>query len=386
MIEEITIQELAAMEPSACQIIDMRDSTAFALGHIDGAVLIPQKELEASHENLPKDKTLVIYCRSGILSADVAEQLREEGYAAVNLVGGYVKWLQEKIRRETKNEKAAEVEQGLRKKFHRVIFSRFAKAIKTYDLIQPNDRIAVCISGGKDSMLMAKLFQEIQRHGKFPFELVFLVMDPGYSPENRAIIESNAKLLQIPITVFETNIFNSVYNVENNPCYLCARMRRGHLYHQAEVLGCNKIALGHHFDDVIETILMSMIYGGQVETMMPKLHSANFPWMQLIRPMYLIREADIKHWCSYHNLRFIQCACRFTDTCTTCNPSSNTSSKRQKIKQLIAELAEDNPQIEKNIFRSVENVHLNKIISYQQNKQFHSFLDDYDNHPEKPKE
>ena len=177
MIEEITIQELAAMEPSACQIIDMRDSTAFALGHIDGAVLIPQKELEASHENLPKDKTLVIYCRSGILSADVAEQLREEGYAAVNLVGGYVKWLQEKIRRETKNEKAAEVEQGLRKKFHRVIFSRFAKAIKTYDLIQPNDRIAVCISGGKDSMLMAKLFQEIQRHGKFPFELVFLVMD-----------------------------------------------------------------------------------------------------------------------------------------------------------------------------------------------------------------
>ena len=235
-------------------------------------------------------------------------------------------------------------------------------------------------------MLMVKLFQELQRHGKFPFELVFLVMDPGYSPENRAIIESNAKLLQIPITVFETNIFNSVYNVENNPCYLCARMRRGHLYHQAEVLGCNKIALGHHFDDVIETILMSMIYGGQVETMMPKLHSANFPGMQLIRPMYLIREADIKHWCSYHNLRFIQCACRFTDTCTTCNPSSNTSSKRQKIKQLIAELAQDNPQIEKNIFRSVENVHLNKIISYQQNKQFHSFLDDYDNHPEKPKE
>ena len=299
MIEEITIQELAAMEPSACQIIDMRDSTAFALGHIDGAVLIPQKELEASHENLPKDKTLVIYCRSGILSADVAEQLREEGYAAVNLVGGYVKWLQEKIRRETKNEKAAEVEQGLRKKFHRVIFSRFAKAIKTYDLIQPNDRIAVCISGGKDSMLMAKLFQEIQRHGKFPFELVFLVMDPGYSAENRQIIESNAKLLQIPITVFETNIFDSVYHVQNNPCYLCARMRRGHLYNKAKELGCNKIALGHHFDDVIETILMSMIYGGQVETMMPKLHSANFEGMQLIRPMYLIREADIKHWCRY---------------------------------------------------------------------------------------
>ena len=179
MVEEITIQELAQMEPSACQIIDMRDETAFALGHIDGAVLIPQKELETSHGELPRDKMLVIYCRSGILSADVAEQLRDEGYQAVNLVGGYVQWLQDKIRRETKNEKAAEVEQGLRKKFHRVIFSRFAKAIKTYDLIQPNDRIAVCISGGKDSMLMAKLFQELQRHGKFPFELVFLVMDPG---------------------------------------------------------------------------------------------------------------------------------------------------------------------------------------------------------------
>lgn len=379
MVEEITIQELAQMKPSACQIIDMRDETAFALGHIDGAVLIPQKELETSHGELPRDKTLVIYCRSGILSADVAEQLRDEGYQAVNLVGGYVQWLQDKIRRETKNEKAAEVEQGLRKKFHRVIFSRFAKAIKTYDLIQPNDRIAVCISGGKDSMLMAKLFQELQRHGKFPFELVFLVMDPGYSAENRQIIESNAKLLQIPITVFETNIFDSVYNVQNNPCYLCARMRRGHLYNKAKELGCNKIALGHHFDDVIETILMSMIYGGQVETMMPKLHSANFEGMQLIRPMYLIREADIKHWCRYHDLQFIQCACHFTDTCTTCAPDERTVSKRMVIKQLIAKLAEENPQIEKNIFRSVENINLNKIISYQKDHVTHSFLDGYVN-------
>lgn len=384
--EEITLEALEAQPKDTYLLVDIRDETAFQFGHMDGAIHIPANELPERHAELPKDQLLVIYCRSGIISEDAAAELREDGFSAVNLVGGYVQWLQRKIRRETTGEKAAEIEQSLRKKFHRVIFSRFAKAVNTYDLIQPNDRIAVCISGGKDSMLMAKLFQELQRHGKFPFELVFLVMDPGYSPENRAIIESNAKLLQIPITIFETNIFNSVYNVENNPCYLCARMRRGHLYHQAEVLGCNKIALGHHFDDVIETILMSMIYGGQVETMMPKLHSANFPGMQLIRPMYLIREADIKHWCNYHNLRFIQCACRFTDTCTTCNPSSNTSSKRQKIKQLIAELAEDNPQIEKNIFRSVENVHLNKIISYQQNKQFHSFLDDYDNHPEKPKE
>ena len=378
-MEEITIQELAQQKPDTYMVIDMRDSAAFALGHIDGAVLIPQEELEINHETLPKDKLLVIYCRSGILSDDVAAKLREDGYQAVNLVGGYVQWLQAKIRREASTQKAAEVEQGLRKKFHRVIFSKFAKAINTYDLIQPNDRIAVCISGGKDSMLMAKLFQELQRHGKFPFELVFMVMDRGYSAENRSIVESNAQMLQIPITVFETNIFDSVYRVENNPCYLCARMRRGHLYNQAKQLGCNKIALGHHFDDVIETILMSMIYGGQVETMMPKLHSANFEGMQLIRPMYLIREADIKHWCRYHDLQFIQCACHFTDTCTTCNPDERTVSKRMVIKQLIAKLAEENPQIEKNIFRSVENINLNKIISYQLNHETHSFLDDYQN-------
>ena len=375
MIEEITIQELAAMEPSACQIIDMRDSTAFALGHIDGAVLIPQKELEASHKNLPKDKTLVIYCRSGILSADVAEQLREEGYAAVNLVGGYVKWLQEKIRRETKNEKAAEVEQGLRKKFHRVIFSRFAKAIKTYDLIQPNDRIAVCISGGKDSMLMAKLFQEIQRHGKFPFELVFLVMDPGYSAENRQIIESNAKLLQIPITVFETNIFDSVYHVQNNPCYLCARMRRGHLYNKAKELGCNKIALGHHFDDVVETILMGMLYSGKIETMMPKLHSKNFEGMELIRPMYKIKEEDIKAWRDYHKLHFIQCACRFTENCATCG--GERGSKRDEMKDLMKQFRATSDVIESNIFQSVHNINLRTVIGYHKDDEVYNFLDDY---------
>lgn len=385
----ITVDELFAMNPETYQIVDIRGEQEVARGAIDGALHLDKDEISASPE-VDKTKKLVICCSRGETSVGVAEKLCEEGFDAVSLQGGYASWLLARFRQMEEQDaavdKAKEVERSLHKKFRKNIWSKFTKAVTQYELVKPGDKIAVCISGGKDSMLMAKLFQELQRHGKFPFELVFLVMDPGYSPENRAIIESNAKLLQIPITIFETNIFNSVYNVENNPCYLCARMRRGHLYHQAEVLGCNKIALGHHFDDVIETILMSMIYGGQVETMMPKLHSANFPGMQLIRPMYLIREADIKHWCSYHNLRFIQCACRFTDTCTTCNPSSNTSSKRQKIKQLIAELAEDNPQIEKNIFRSVENVHLNKIISYQQNKQFHSFLDDYDNHPEKPKE
>lgn len=225
---------------------------------------------------------------------------------------------------------------------------------------------------------MAKLFQMLHRYTDIPFSLSFLVMDPGYSEMNRKMIESNAEILGIPITIFETDIFSSVYNIENNPCYLCARMRRGHLYAKAKELGCNKIALGHHFDDVIETILMSMIYGGQVETMLPKLHSANFEGMQIIRPMYLIRESEVKHWAAYNDLHFIQCACRFTDTCTTCSPDSRTSSKRMEIKQLIAKLAEGNPQIEKNIFRSVENINLNKIVSYKKDGVIHSFLDGYD--------
>ena len=364
MVEEITIQELAQMEPSACQIIDMRDETAFALGHIDGAVLIPQKELETSHGELPRDKMLVIYCRSGILSADVAEQLRDEGYQAVNLVGGYVQWLQDKIRRETKNEKAAEVEQGLRKKFHRVIFSRFAKAIKTYDLIQPNDRIAVCISGGKDSMLMAKLFQELQRHGKFPFELVFLVMDPGYSAENRQIIESNAKLLQIPITVFETNIFDSVYNVQNNPCYLCARMRRGFLYSKAQELGCNKIALGHHLSDVLETTLLGLFYGAQLQAMPPKLRSRNFPGMELIRPLYCVHEDAIIAWKNYNGLRFLQCACRFTEERDGA-ANGVGESKRQEMKLLLRELKKTNPNIEKSMFRAIHGVQLDTFPGFK---------------------
>ena len=225
-------------------------------------------------------------------------------------------------------------------------------------------------------MLMAKLFQELKRHDKFPFELVFLVMDPGYSLENRSIIEKNAEAMSIPLTIFESEIFEAVYNVEKSPCYLCARMRRGHLYSKAKELGCNKIALGHHFDDVIETILMGMLYGGQVQTMMPKLHSTNFEGMELIRPMYLIREDEIKHWRDYNDLHFIQCACRFTDTCTTCTPT-NTGSKRQEIKHLIAEMKKVNPQVEMNIFRSVENVNLKTVIAYKDDYGTHSFLDEY---------
>ena len=224
---------------------------------------------------------------------------------------------------------------------------------------------------------MAKIFQELKRHNKFHFDLVFLVMDPGYNEMNRQIIENNAKLLDIPITVFESDIFDAVYEIEKSPCYLCARMRRGYLYSKAKELGCNKIALGHHYDDVIETILMGMLYGAQVQTMMPKLHSTNFEGMELIRPMYLIREDDIKHWRDYNGLHFIQCACKFTDTCTTCNNEENQS-KRVEIKQLIAEIKKKNPYVEAHIFKSVENVNIETVIAYKKDGVKHHFLDNYD--------
>jgi len=278
------------------------------------------------------------------------------------------------------NEILNKVEESIRKKFHKPLFSTFAKAINEYELLSPNDKVAVCISGGKDSMLMAKLFQELKKHNKFDFELVFLVMDPGYNPENRKQIENNAKLLNVPIQIFESNIFDSVLGIEKSPCYICARMRRGHLYAKAKELGCNKIALGHHYDDVIETILMGMLYGAQVQTMMPKLHSTNFEGMQLIRPMYLIREKDIIAWRDYNNLTFLQCACKFTETIKIEQENADKiSSKRHKVKQLIAELKKDDPQIEYNIFRSVENVNLSTIIEYKDKDGIsHNFKDDYD--------
>ena len=270
------------------------------------------------------------------------------------------------------------MELSIRKKFKKKIWSKFTKAVREYELVKEGDRIAVCISGGKDSMLMAKLFQELKRHNKFNFEVKFLVMDPGYSPENRKVIEENARKMKIPIQIFESNIFESVFEIEKSPCYICARRRRGYLYNFAQQMGCNKIALGHHYDDVIETILMGMLYGAQVQTMMPKLHSTNFEGMQLIRPMYLIREADIKHWRDYNDLHFIQCACKFTDTCTTCRTDGTSVSKRMEIKNLIAELKKVNPHIESNIFRSVENVNLHTVIAYKKDGVKHSFLEGYD--------
>ncbi len=371
MSRTITAQELKDFGDE--MLVDIRDSSAFEYGHISGAVNIPQEQVLTAE--LPRDKKIVIYCKGGIISGDIAEQLCDKGYDAYELAGGYVEWLRGKMEQRDVTEA---VELSLRKKFKKSIWCKFTKAINEYELVQPNDKIAVCISGGKDSMLMAKLFQELKRHDKFPFEVVFLVMDPGYSLENRRVIEENARSMSIPVHIFESDIFDSVYNIEKNPCYLCARMRRGYLYSHAKALGCNKIALGHHFDDVIETILMGMLYGGQVQTMMPKLHSTNFEGMELIRPLYLVREAEIKHWRDYNDLHFIQCACKFTDTCTTCEPDSRSVSKRLEIKNLIAELKKVNPQVEKNIFRSVENVNVNTVIAYKDNEGVHRFTDKYD--------
>ena len=276
-------------------------------------------------------------------------------------------------------EKQKDVEKSIRKKFHKALFSPFARGINKYELVKPGDHIAVCISGGKDSMLMAKLFQELKRHNKFPFELTFLVMDPGYNEENRLNIERNAEMLGVPITVFESPIFDSVYEIAKSPCYLCARMRRGYLYSKAKELGCNKIALGHHYDDAIETTLMSMLYSGQMQTMLPKLHSANFEGMELIRPMYLIREEDIIKWRDYNELHFIQCACRFTENCSSCREDGSSDSKRMETKQIIAWMKTFNPYVETNIFKSVENANLSTLIGYKDKDGVkHSFLDDYD--------
>ena len=276
-------------------------------------------------------------------------------------------------------DKVKDVEKSIQKKFHGAIFSKFCKAINTYNLIEPNDKIAVCISGGKDSMLLAKLFQELKKHNKFPFEVVYLVMDPGYSKANRQLIEENAKMLNIPISIYESDIFESVTNIPKYPCYICARMRRGHLYNRAKELGCNKIALGHHYDDVIETTLMSMLYGAQIETMLPKLHSDNFKGMELIRPLYLVREKDIIAWRDYNDLHFLQCACKFTEMCEIEErESKETSSKRKKVKRLIEKLAKEDPQIEGNIFKSTQNINLAKILEYKdKNGVRHNYIEEY---------
>ena len=378
---QLSVQELFAMPENSYQLVDIRDERARSYGVIPGSVALSAEELPESQE-IDKNKTVVIYCQKGEMSVPAAEALQEAGVDAKSLNGGYLAWLMEAMKQKEEAKKEGEtpeyveIEQSIRKKFRKTIWCRFTRAVREYELVKEGDKIAVCISGGKDSMLMAKLFQELKRHNKFNFEVVFLVMDPGYSPANRQIIEANAKRMNIPITIFESDIFDAVFNIEKSPCYLCARMRRGHLYSKAKELGCNKIALGHHYDDVIETILMGMLYGAQMQTMMPKLHSTNFEGMELIRPLYLIREDDIKKWRDSNDLHFIQCACKFTDTCSTCG-SENTS-KRVEVKNLIRQLKETNPFVESNIFKSVENVNLSTVIAYKKDGVKHHFLDDYD--------
>ena len=380
-MKEITFDELRKLPGDTYELIDIRDDGLTSYGMMPGAVHIFVDDLETSESlaAIPQEKKLIFYCEIGRMSKEIDDTLEYlKDRDCYSLSEGYVGYIRSGMKNQTdKEEKRKRAEESIQKKFHKQLFSPFAKACKTYKLIEDGDHIAVCISGGKDSMLMAKLFQEIKNHRQKEFELTFLVMDPGYNKENRALIESNADALGIPITVFESTIFDTVDTIEKNPCYLCARMRRGYLYSKAKELGCNKIALGHHYDDVIETILMGMIHGAQIQTMMPKLHSTNFEGMELIRPMYLVREADICAWRDYNDLHFLQCACHFTDTCTTCHEDGTTSSKRLETKKLIAELKKTNPFIESNIFRSVENVNLDTVIEYKKDGIRHNFLDEY---------
>lgn len=372
---EITAEQLRA-DPGHYIVYDIRSERERAYGTIPDSYGSTAEEL-LNTPPTDRSRPLVILCAHGIVSLDVAEALEARGYEAYSLRGGYLAWLRADLQDKQEEEVRARVEQSLRKKFRTPLMSQFTKALKAYRLVNEGDRVAVCISGGKDSMLMAKLFQELQSHGRQNFEVVYLVMNPGYNQLNAQAVLDNARLLGIPIEVFHTEIFDIVANQGGSPCYLCARMRRGYLYSKARELGCNKIALGHHYDDVIETILMGMLYGSQIQTMMPKLHSTNFPGMELIRPLYLIREKDILRWRDYNDLHFIQCACRLTESCASCG-GTEKGSKRAEIKRLIHNLSKEDPQIPARIFRSVENVNLDTVIAYKQGGTVHRFLDSYD--------
>ena len=372
----ITIDELSDIHPSLYTLVDTRDLTSHEYGAIPNSICMQDILEQAINHTLDKNKSYVLYCMNGRKSISIVYELQQLGYDAIDLINGYAGYL-EKSMLVFDDSIQYKVERSIIKTYHKELLSPFLRALDKYQLIEEGDKIAVCISGGKDSMLMAKLFQEVHKFTKVKFDVVFLVMDPGYSELNRKVIEYNARVLGVPITIFESRIFDVVYNMEKSPCYICARMRRGHLYNKAKELGCNKIALGHHYDDVIETILMGMMYAGQIQTMMPKLKSENFEGMELIRPMYLIREKDIMNWRDYNNLHFIQCACHFTDTCSSCREDGTSNSKRMETKKLIEQLKKTNPVIEKNIFKSVENINLHNVISYKTDDGWHNFLDDY---------
>jgi tRNA(Ile)-lysidine synthase TilS/MesJ/rhodanese-related sulfurtransferase len=375
-----TLEEMEADDREKC-IIDVRGEEDFKRETYEGSIHIYWEEFGEHRGELPKDQPIYLICYSGQQSDSIAQDFAEEGYEIYSIKGGYGSVMRRQMKemlqeQENGQDIAKDVERSIVKKFRKDIWRKFTKAINAYDLIQDGDKIAVCISGGKDSMLMAKLFQELQRHGKKNFDVVYLVMNPGYNDVNYQRILTNASIMDVPITVFESKIYDIVADIDANPCYLCARMRRGYLYSKAKELGCNKIALGHHFDDVIETIMMGMLYGAQMQTMMPKLHSTNFEGMELIRPMYLIRERDIIHWREYNHLKFIACACRLTDSCST--TGEETGSKRAEVKQLIKQLEDRDPVIAMNIFRSVENVNLSTVIQYKDKDGKHHFLDTYD--------
>ena len=381
-MKTITVEELEKIEWNQSMVVDIRPNDQYQRGTFPGAVNIPMAELEERRKELDEAKTIYMLCHTGDRSQEYVEELEDEGYDAVNVEGGYRAYLRLSLSRlmqgdcqKEKEEKKEEIERSIIKKYRRAIWRPFTKALNEYQLIQEGDRVAVCISGGKDSMLLAKLIQELKKHGEINFDATFLIMNPGYNKDNWKIIQDNAKLLGIPLTVFETNIFDTVATIDRNPCYLCARMRRGYLYSKAKELGCNKIALGHHFDDVIETILMGMLYSGKIETMLPKLHSQNFEGMELIRPLYLVREDAIQSWRDSNGLYFIQCACRFTENCVSCG--GGRGSKRDEMKKLIAQFRKTSDVMDVNIFNSVKNINLRKVIGYQMDGAKYNFLDDY---------
>ena len=373
---EVTFSQLEGLE--APFVLDIRAPEQFAYGTWPGAKNIPKDKLKPEDLHPP----VFLLCQSGIVSLELAEALRELGIEAYSIQGGYREYLRRSLTQAARNEelrlaRQQKAEHSIRTTYRKELWTPFIKAIKDYRLISDGDKIAVCISGGKDSMLMAKLFQELSAHGRRNFEVVYLVMNPGYNQLNYQAVVENARLLGIPIQVFETQIFDIVANQGGSPCYLCARMRRGYLYSKAQELGCNKIALGHHYDDVIETTLMGMLYGGQFQTMMPKLHSTNYPGMELIRPLYLVHEHDILRWRDYNDLHFIQCACRLTESCASCG-GTEKGSKRAEIKELIRELAKRDSQIPARIFSSASHVNLDTVIAYKQKNVVHHFLDSYD--------
>lgn len=400
-------------------IIDVRTEEDYEAGTIPGARNCFWMDFPKEEQDVREliggfgfaGAPIYLLCYSGDKSDDIAERLQSFGIEAYSLDGGYAEYLRREMKKLLEEDNAVrmaenvespaddktgkkkkksltfagQAERSIQKKFRQELWRKFVRAIREYDLIQEGDRIAVCISGGKDSMLMAKLFQELYRHGTRNFEVEYLVMDPGYNEINRQTVINNAKLLEIPVHIFKSDIYDIVAGDagyekgSGSPCYLCARMRRGALYAEAKKLGCNKIALGHHYDDVIETSLMGMLYGAQIQTMVPKLHSAHFEGMELIRPLYYIRERDIVRWRDYNHLHFINCACRLTESCTSLScTGTQKGSKRGEIKRLIHQLEEKDPVIAQNIFRSMENVDLPMVLGYKDKTGIHhSFLDGY---------